>query len=165
MTRRRRKRKPGRGAGPPPARPRRKMSRREWLATWKLGLAAAAVLGGGGYLVAGRVMAGIAEGDLSRIGNGTPAIVQVHDPGCPSCLALQNAARDALCEFDAEEIQYLVANLDLPEGRRFAARHGAGRVTLLLFDGTGRMRRIITGRHSAEELERAFRGHLAAAGG
>ena len=34
------------------------------------------------------VEATIREGDLSQIGNGTPTVVQIHDPQCPRCVAL-----------------------------------------------------------------------------
>ena len=62
-----------------------------------------------------------------------------------------------MAEFDDGQIQYLVANLQSPEGRQFAQRYGAGRVTLLLFDGAGEMRDVVRGRTSADTLEGVFR--------
>jgi len=53
----------------------------------------------------------IAEGDLSRIGSGTPTIVQIHDPGCALCRDLQRETRAALKQFGRGELLYLVANI------------------------------------------------------
>lgn len=160
----RRKSKPAssrKAGGSQPAIAKKKpMSRREMLGLAKFGAVALAVFGGGGWYTISRVQASIAEGDLSKIGNGTPAIVQVHDPQCPSCNALQRATRDALCELGAGDVNYLVANLTAPDGRDFARAQGAGRVTLILFDGTGKRRRTITGRRTVEELRALFRDHL-----
>lgn len=160
----RRKTKTGkpRKAASVPAPPKKKpMSRREMLGLAKFAAVGLAVFGGGGFYVVSKVQASIQEGDLSKIGNGTLAIVQVHDPQCPSCNALQRATRDALCELEAGDVNYLVANLTMPDGRDFAREQGAGRVTLILFDGEGKRRRTITGRRSVEELRSVFREHLA----
>jgi hypothetical protein len=119
------------------------------------GVAAVAVSGGGLYLVTD-VMANAREHDLSRIGNGIPAIVQVHDPGCPSCLALQREARIAMESFESEDLQYLVANLSTPAGRKLADRYGVGRVTLLLMDGTGKRLLTLAGEADSEVLVPAF---------
>lgn len=105
-------------------------------------------------------MAGIHETDLSRLGNGIPAIVQVHDPQCPSCRALQRQTRLALEEFEDGTFEYVVANLDSPEGRAFANRYQAGKVTLILFDGRGKMRNVIHGQRTKGALVDAFNLHL-----
>lgn len=143
----------------------KQMSRRDMLGAAKVGAVGLAVLGGGGYFFFSRVQAGIAEGDLSRLGNGMPTIVQIHDPQCSSCRTLQRQTRMALDEFEDDQLQYLVANLDHPDGRQFAAGYGVGRVTLLLFDGRGGMRRTITGAHTKEALVEVFQGHLDATKG
>lgn len=136
------------------------MSRREALGLVKFFGVGAVVVAGGGWYFVSKVVAGIAESDLSKIGNGIPTIVQVHDPQCPSCLALQRETRRALEHIDAERLQYLVASLHTPEGRKFASTHGAGRVTLLLVDGAGRVRDVIRGERSEAALLTAFERHL-----
>ncbi|MEM9062824.1 MAG: thioredoxin family protein [Pseudomonadota bacterium] len=136
------------------------MSRREALGLAKFLGVGALVLGGGGWYFTSKVMAGMREGDLSKIGDGMPAIVQVHDPQCPDCRALQRAARQALDEIDTSQVHYLVASLDTPQGRQLAQENGVGRVTLLLFDGKGRVRGVIQGRRSKEALLDAFNQHL-----
>lgn len=140
----------------PPTRPQSGMNRRDLVRNIAFyGVAAVAVGGGGLYLVSD-VMANAREHDLSRIGNGIPAVVQVHDPGCPSCLALQREARVAMQNFDGENLQYLVANLSTPEGRKLADRYGVGRVTLLLMDGTGKRLQTLTGEADSDVLVSAF---------
>ncbi len=106
------------------------------------------------------VTATMAEHDLSKVGNGVPTIVQIHDPQCSRCVALQREARRALKNFDDAELQYLVANIRSGEGQKFAAAHGVGHITLLLFDGKGTRRDTLTGNYSEEYLSDLFRSHL-----
>jgi thioredoxin-like negative regulator of GroEL len=122
-------------------------------------LALIAVLAAGAWYLVSEVTATIAEHDLSRIGNGVPAVVQIHDPRCASCVALQHEARDAMDEFDDGELQYLVADINNDEGRTLATAHGVGNVTLLLFDGKGERRRILSGPNTSDILVHYFRVH------
>ncbi len=100
------------------------------------------------------------EQDLTQIGNGNPTIVQIHDPQCSQCVALQREARDALCEIGDANLQYVVANIRSTEGRQLAAAHGVGHVTLILFDGEGKRRRVLAGPNKRDYLTVAFRRHL-----
>ena len=127
------------------------------------GLTAAGVGAVGWYLV-DHVSAGISEQDLSKIGNGVPAVVQIHDPQCSKCIALQSETRTALEDFDDGEIQFLVANIRSASGRTLANAHGVGHITLLLFDAKGRKRDVIVGNHSSETLKREFHRHLRVSG-
>lgn len=102
------------------------------------------------------VGASISEQDLSKIGNGTPAIVQIHDPGCALCLALQRETRQSLKTFDRDALTYLVANIKTPKGRDFANRYGVPHVTLILFDGQGEVHDILNGSYQSDTLTRAF---------
>lgn len=151
--------KAARGAAAPPA-PSKPTSRRALLrsaASWGV---VAAALGGGAYWTVGSVRATIAEQDLSRIGNGTPAVVQIHDPNCSMCLALQRETQDALAELEDGDLTYLVANIRTQEGRAFAARHNVEHVTLVLFDAEGRVRDILRGPNESRVLLKAFQRHL-----
>lgn len=123
-----------------------------------------AVIAGGGIYAIGHVSATIGELDLSKLGNGMPTIVQIHDPNCPRCVELQGEARDALAEFEDGQLQYLVANIRSDEGRDFANKHGVAHVTLILFDGAGRRRDILVGNNSSETLTREFRRLLRSSG-
>jgi len=133
--------------------------RRRTLIWLRNGVIGAAVLGGGGYLAAGSFRAYAAEHDLSRLGQGKPAIVQIHDPQCPTCTALQKQARRALKPFATCDLVYLVADISTPEGAAFAARYGVPHVTLLLFDGAGTLQDTQHGLQNSAELGAVFRRH------
>ncbi|MEL7124992.1 MAG: hypothetical protein AAGK30_02115 [Pseudomonadota bacterium] len=135
------------------------LSRRSVLGGGAVG--SALVLGGGFWGVSSfRTYA--AEHDLSRVGQGAPAIVQVHDPQCPTCTALQKQTRRALRDFDGCGLTYLVADIKTPEGAAFARRYNASHVTLLLFDGAGDLKRTVRGLHDSPHLAEVFAAHKAA---
>lgn len=119
--------------------------------------------GGIGYVATG-VYADIVEQDLSKLGNGMPTIVQIHDPQCPRCRALQRETRDALAEFPDGQLQYLVANIRNGDGKRFADKHGVGHVTLILFDGKGTLRKTLVGERASGALISEFRRLIAVSG-
>lgn len=132
------------------------VSRRALLGRIGVGVAGFVMLGGAGFWGLHHVQAINAEHDLSRLGQGVPVVVQVHDPQCPVCNSLQNETREALRAFGAQEVLYLIANIRTPQGSDFAARHGVPHVTLLLFDGDGRLRETLRGPHKADELRPVF---------
>lgn len=145
---------------PTPESRKKPISRRDMLGLAKFGAIGLGIFGGGGWYFTSKVMAGIAEADLSKLGNGMPTIVQIHDPDCPKCKRLQNATRSAINEFPDGEIQYLVANIKDPDGQDFAQNYGVSHVTLLLFDGQGKRVGTLTGVRTAEELTATFRRYL-----
>ena len=104
--------------------------------------------------------AAICEGDLTRIGNGVPTVVQILDLQCQQCVALQKEAREAASEFEDDELQFVVANIRSEKGRRLGNEHRVGHVTLLLFDGNGKLRCTILGPNASAYLERQFRSHV-----
>ncbi|MCP5081425.1 MAG: hypothetical protein GY948_06975 [Alphaproteobacteria bacterium] len=123
------------------------------------GLFAAVAAGGGWYLV-DEVLATISEQDLTQIGNGTPTVVQIHDPQCSRCLALQREARKAMKAFGGDELQYLVANIRSEKGRALASANKVGHITLLLFDAKGQRRETLHGNNHSGYLELMFRKHV-----
>lgn len=153
------KRKSNAPAASSPAEP----SRRDMLRLLRNGGLAGVVVGGSGYFGLWSYRAFAAEHDLSRLGQGKPTIVQVHDPQCPTCTALQKQARRALKEFEECDLVYLIADINTPEGQAFAVRHGVGNVTLLLFDGAGDLQHTVHGLQTRDQLLPIFRGHHAAA--
>ncbi|MDJ0828081.1 MAG: hypothetical protein QNJ16_21575 [Rhodobacter sp.] len=140
------------------------MDRRRVLSLARNGGIAAAVLGGTGLFGVRSVMATVAEHDLTRVGQGKPAIVQVHDPQCPTCTALQRETRRALDSFEECDLVYLVANIRTVDGSSFANTHRAPHVTLLLFDAHGTLRQSLNGMRYRQELREVFRAHHAAYG-
>ena len=137
-------------------------SRRSVLLKLRNGAIAVAIISGAGWVTTSHVSAVLDEHDLSRIGNGTPVVVQIHDPQCALCVALQREARSALSDFKDDELQFVVANIKTTGGSRLAARHGVGHVTLLLFDGNGKVRSVLAGSNNRAFLRTAFTNHLAA---
>jgi len=135
-------------------------TRRRILIKARNGGIAALALGGGGWFAVNEVRATMREHDLSQIGNGVPAIVQIHDPQCPRCVTLQREARDAICGFEEGQLQFLVANIRTAKGRTLADAHGVGHVTLLLFDAEGTRRGVLTGANNSEFLAHEFRRHV-----
>jgi len=154
-TAKRRKATASRQKGRPGPAPADGLSRRALLRRIGVGAAGVVALGGAGVWGLGRIREISAEHDLSRLGQGVPVVVQVHDPQCPICNALQDETRAALRDVDGE-LLYLIANIRTPEGTAFAARHGVPHVTLLLFDGAGRLRDTLRGPHEADALRPAF---------
>ncbi len=114
------------------------------------------VLGGATAFGARSVLAKVAERDLTRLGQGVPTVVQVHDPQCPTCNALERQARRALSEFSDTDLQFLIADIKTQEGLSFAGRYGVPHVTLLLFDGQGNLVETLQGMRQAPELREAF---------
>lgn len=138
-------------------------SRRDVLKLARNGAVGAVALGGVGYFGMGSFRAHAAEHDLTRIGQGDPVVVQVHDPSCPMCTALQKQTRAALKSCNEGSLIYLVADINTDEGRAFAVRQGVGHVTLLLMDGKGAVQRTVQGVHSSAQLEPMFAEHKARA--
>lgn len=145
----------------PPSPTKKGRTRRGFLGSIGLAAVGLGALGGTGWYFANVMTASAKETDLTTIGNGTPAVVQIHDPTCPICSTLQREARKAVSSFDNGSLQFLVANLHTDEGRQLAAAHNVGKITLLLFDGEGRQRGVLAGANSAENLTPVFANHVA----
>ncbi len=120
----------------------------------------AVLLGGAGVWGVSAVQADLAEQDLSIIGDGVPTIVQVHDPTCPICTALQKEARAALADIDDGALIYRVANITSNTGSVFANMHGSSHATLLFFDGAGNLTQRVQGATDRADLYDAFMAHL-----
>lgn len=92
--------------------------------------------------------------DLSVIGAGSPVVLQVHDPSCPSCRALMRSTESALSS--QPSITYRIADLTTPEGRAIGQQYGVGKVTLLLFNGGGKHLATLQGVKPVSELTTTF---------
>ena len=123
------------------------------LTNWGLG---AAVVGGFGFWSVGTVRARMDEGDLTKVGQGVPTVVQIHNPQCSVCASLMRETRSALSTFEDGEIDYLVANIRTRKGRDFAALYDVPNITLLLFDGEGNLLETLEGLRQDDELRAAF---------
>ena len=95
------------------------------------------------------------EYDLSVIGNGTPTVVQIHDPSCQLCRRLNSNLNSVKGDFKAD-IQFKTANLASDEGRRFAQRHKVEHVTLMFFSKRGKRVNTIQGVTPADDIRVAL---------
>ena len=137
-------------------------TRRDVLRLGGYGAVAAVAAGGVAFWGVSSFQAYAAEHDLSRVGEGQMTIVQIHDPQCPTCTALQKQTRAALRNFDDGEITYLVADIKTPEGAAFARKYRVPHVTLLLFDGDGELQQTVQGLQQASQLTEIFAAQKAA---
>ncbi|NRB02497.1 MAG: thioredoxin family protein [Rhodobacteraceae bacterium] len=135
-------------------------SRRAFLRWARNGALALPVVGVGGFLTVQSVQASICEADLTKIGNGKPAIVQIHDPQCTLCQSLMRQTRRALRPFDGDTFSYLVANVNTQEGQELARTYNVPHVTLLLFDGAGELVEVLRGTQESSDLRPVFAAHL-----
>lgn len=121
---------------------------------------AAPVVGVAGFFSVQSVQATICEADLTKVGKGVPSVVQIHDPSCQLCAALQNQSRRALKSFDKDSYRFLVANIRTEDGGAFAARYRVPHVTLLLFDKKGEMTQVVRGPIDQDALENILAVHM-----
>jgi hypothetical protein len=100
--------------------------------------------------------------DLSQVGAGVPAVVQVHDFTCPVCTELRETVQGIEDEFDDDRLLIRVADVHSDDGLDFVARYTtARRATLLFIDEDGELVDVRTGAASAGALRRHFERHIA----
>lgn len=131
-------------------------TRRDTLKLLRNGGIGALAVGGVGWWAVSGVQAVAAEQDLSRVGQGKPAVVQIHDPQCALCTELQRQARKALKDIDDDELLYLVASTRTDDGAAFAAGLGLSHVTLVLMNGDGQVESVLQGVRQSDELKVHF---------
>ena len=93
--------------------------------------------------------------DLSRVGQGRPALVLAYDSNFTSGMGVMELLNDIRDDYE-ERVQFLVAHLATPTARDFASRHGAADGTVLLFAGNGERIATLHQPQTAEELRRAL---------
>ena len=95
------------------------------------------------------------EYDLSRIGTGQPAVVQVHDPTCVACRQLQRTVASLQKEFRSD-FDFLIADLSRPEGQAFANQQRVRSVTLVFFAEDGQRLGELEGPQELEFLRQVL---------
>ncbi len=130
--------------------------RRGFISSLRNGAIGLVAAGGLGAYVVHLYQSTSHEHDLTRVGNGIASVVQIHDPQCQLCLALQKETRQALAGLDRDKPNYVIADIRTDKGARFANKYGAKHVTLLLFDKAGKLRQVINGQRGSKELQQAF---------
>ena len=92
------------------------------------------------------------EHDLSVVGNGTPTVVQVHDPGCRLCNRLKSNLGKVKGDFK-DKIQFKTANILKQKGKDFASKYNVPHVTLLFFDKKGERVDTMQGVSSSKDIQ------------
>ena len=135
------------------------LGKRGWHATLRFAMAAFISLSAVGVGLAAFKHNYDIEHDLSVIGKGIPAVVQIHNPSCQLCQRLRKNAIVAMKGLD-DRLLYRVADITTPRGQRLQRRHDVPHVTLLLFDGQGELRKVIEGVKGETSLHRLFLAHV-----
>jgi hypothetical protein len=82
--------------------------------------------------------------DLSRIGQGRPAVVLIHDKEAVASMELMTMLNDIRSDYE-DRLEFLAIDVVTEDGRRFAQSQGLGSSLLVLFDGTGNRVGIVDG--------------------
>ena len=131
------------------------MTRRRWLGLIAVVPAAAVA----GTMIHRHDVRKKTDHDLSVVGQGEPVVVQIHDPSCGLCRRLMANSRQALKK--VPELTYRIADVTDFDGADFQTQYNVPNVTLLLFDGKGKLRQTIQGVTSTDDLTIAFRALVA----
>lgn len=134
-----------------------KLTRRELVVSYLFKGTLIAAVGGGAALFAADFRSKVMEQDLSIVGKGTPTIVQIHDPSCSMCAALQSQTRKALRSFSDEQVIYRVANIRTQEGLDWQTKEALPHVTLVFYDAKGERLTTIEGVTPKSEIEATIR--------
>ncbi|TVP87033.1 MAG: hypothetical protein EA347_08365 [Thioalkalivibrio sp.] len=94
------------------------------------------VVVGAAALILTQLPRGAFPTDLSRIGQGTPAIVVARDINFVAGYEVMDLLVELRPEY-AERVEFLAVNLGHPDGQQFASRHGMRDGTVVLFSGDG----------------------------
>ena len=87
--------------------------------------------------------------DLSVFGERKSVLVQIHDPYCSSCRVLLSSVESVIKEFP--EMEYRIADMNKPQGRRFALQHQMGVTSLVYSSRSGKITKI-AGLQTKEEV-------------
>ena len=97
--------------------------------------------------------------DLSRIGQGQPALVLAIDSNYSGGASVMELLNDVRHDF-ADSVQFLVASLALPNGQAFANQHQASDGMVLLFDAKGQRMAVLYAPQTQDELRKALKQAL-----
>ncbi|MCB1936280.1 MAG: hypothetical protein KDF59_10100 [Nitrosomonas sp.] len=95
------------------------------------------------------------SGDTSVIGKGIPVLVLVHDDNIlqsGETMVVMNQIRNEY----AARLEFVVADINTPEGRAFANSSGFMPTALIFYSSTGQNLRVIYSPQTAESLRQAL---------
>jgi len=96
-------------------------------------------------LLAATVMMNLPRGysdDLSQIGKGRTALVLVRDKDAVESMQLMNVVNEIRSRY-SKRVVFLLTDYDTPEGRAFIAAHDAARISVVLFDPSGKEVKVL----------------------
>lgn len=80
--------------------------------------------------------------DLSRVGKGKAAVVLVRDKNAVQSFDLMEVMNGVRDQY-AGQVEFLLTDFDTPQGRAFIAANGASRATLVFFDASGKLAKVL----------------------
>lgn len=128
---------------------------RKDLPRWGKWLIYLSIFGAAGTLIWSQLPRGAYPTDLTRVGERRPALVLAYDITSMGGMAVMGLLDTLRGEY-ADRIEFLVADLGVPDGRKFAQRHGAASGTVMLFSRDGSHVRTIHLPPNTEVLRHAL---------
>lgn len=122
---------------------------------WRKRLFTILFIAGISSLIWSQLPGGAYPTDLSKIGNGRPALVLAQDSNYASGMEVMELMNEIRHDY-TERVDFLVAHLGMADGQEFARRHGARDGVVLLFSGDGQNVSALHQPQSIDELRRAL---------
>ena len=89
--------------------------------------------------------------DLSKIGQGIPAVVLVHDKGSMGSLNLMALLNKVRPDY-TDKVKFIVVNINSKEGKMFREQHNIDGIVLVLFSHKGIKRGTLANSNDEAEL-------------
>jgi hypothetical protein len=122
---------------------------------WRRRLIVGGVVVGSGVFIWSRLPKGSYPTDLSRIGQGQPALVLSMDGNFMGGAEMMNVLNGLRPEF-AGSVQFLVASMGLPDGQAFVRQHQTLDGSVVVFDATGQRVAVMHGPRTEAEMRQAL---------
>jgi hypothetical protein len=122
---------------------------------WAKALITLAVIIGAGALIFTQLPRGAFPTDLSRVGQGTPALVVARDINFLAGAEVMDLLSTIRPEY-GDRVQFLAAHLGHPDGQAFARRHDMRDGTVVLFSADGSRLATLRAPETAAEIRRAL---------
>ncbi len=121
------------------------------MAGWKKGLIYFIVLGLSAILIWSQLPDRPYPTDLTRIGQGKPALVLVYDVNTSGGMTVMELLKPLREKYDGH-VEFLVASMGLPEGRAFAQHYNITSGAVVFFSANANHSSTLRAPQSTEEL-------------
>ncbi|MFO8003463.1 hypothetical protein [Thioalkalivibrio sp.] len=123
---------------------------------WAKTVITVAVIVGAVALIFTQLPRGAFSTDLSRVGQGTPALVVARDINFLAGAEVMDLLNTIRPEY-GDRVEFLAAHLGHPDGQAFARRHDMRDATVVLFSGDGRRLATLRAPQGADQVREALR--------